>query len=108
MKISDSKYFKLKIEDVKYIKDNNGDLLFKSWTGYGPIQIPFGKTVFLKRGTRLPKFTMMYGKTKVLHIDVTKYLKNHVSYLQDKEETSNMTTSFDDFEKKKGEQLKLF
>ena len=108
MKIDDPKYFNLKIEDMKYRRNDDGTLSFTVWTGYGPIQIPFGKTVFLKRDTRLPKFTMMYGKTRVLHIDVTKYLKNHVSYLQDKEEKDSMTTSFDDFEKKKGEQLKLF
>jgi len=91
MKIDDPKYFKLKIEDMKYRRNDDGTLSFSEWTGYGPIRVLFGKTVFLKRGRRLPKFTMRYkhkGKNMILYIDVTKYLKNHVSYLQYKEEKS--------------------
>jgi hypothetical protein len=85
VKISKAKYFKLKIEDMKYHRNDDGTLSFSEWTGYGPIIVPFGHTVFLKRGTRKPVFTMLYGK-KILYIDVREYLKNHVNYLHDKEE----------------------
>jgi hypothetical protein len=89
VKIEDPKYFKLKIEDVKYRRNDDGTLSFWEWTGYGPVIIPFGHTIYLNRGTRKPKFTMAYGKTRVLEIDLTKYLTKHISYLQDKEEIEN-------------------
>jgi hypothetical protein len=92
MKISNPKYFHLKIEDMDYRRDDDGNLFFKSWIGYGPITVPFQKkekTIYLNRGTRKPKFTMAYGKTRVLEIDLTKYLTKHISYLQDKEEIEN-------------------
>jgi len=89
MKIDKVKYFKLKIDDMKYRRNDDGTLSFIEWTGWGYIQIPFGYKVYLKKGTRKPKFTMAYGKTRVLEIDLTKYLTKHISYLQDKEEIEN-------------------
>jgi len=101
MKIDKVKYFKLKIDDMKYRRNDDGTLSFIEWTGWGYIQIPFGHKVYLKRGTRKPKFTMAYGKTRVLEIDLNKYLTRHISYLQDKEETEIPVTD-------KPKQLDLF
>ena len=113
MVIKNVKDFHLKIEDVKWKRNDKGDVFFSEWTGYGPINIPYGKTVFLKRGTRKPVFTMLYKKNRVLEIDVREYLKKHLDYLQDKEvqqiqkeKKPQITKSFDDFEN--GEQLSLF
>lgn len=101
MLISKPEFFHLKIEDVKYRRNDDGSLSFSEWTGYGPIQVPFSKKkVYLKRGTRKPKFSMQFGKTRVLQIDLTEYLKIHLNYLNDKEETNNLITTFDDFELK--------
>lgn len=84
MVIKKAKYFHLKIEDVKWKRNDKGDVYFSEWTGYGPIVVLFGKTIFLKRDTRKPVFTMLY-KNRVFEIDVREYLKNHLDYLQDKE-----------------------
>lgn len=118
MVIKKAKYFHLKIEDVKWSRNDKGDVYFSEWTGYGPITVPFGKTVFLKRGTRKPVFTMLYKKNRVLEIDIREYLRNHLDYIHDKQvqqvqkdkQQDNVTTSFTDFEKGKsaGDQLSLF
>ena len=85
MTISNPKHFRIKIEDMKHRRNDDGTLSFSEWTGYGPIIVPFSGKVFLKRGTRKPKFTMSYGK-RILYIDLTKYLKRHLDYLESKED----------------------
>lgn len=85
MLISKPQHFKLRIEDVKYYRKEDGTPVFTEWTGYGPVQVPFGHTLFLKRGTRKPQFTLGRGR-RVYTIDVRAYLKNHLNYLLDKEE----------------------
>ena len=105
MKIDDPKYFKLKIEDVKYRRNEDGTYSFSEWTGYGPIIVPFNHKVYLNRGTRKPKFTMKYGK-KVLWIDLNKYLTKHMSYLKDKEEKAALGDYSENIPKEK--QLDLF
>jgi hypothetical protein len=89
MKIDKAKNFNLRIEDVKYYRKEDGTLVFTEWTGYGPIIVPFGKTLFLIRGTRKPIFTLERGR-KQYHIDVREYLKNHLNYLKDKEEKETL------------------
>jgi len=85
MIIKNSKYFHLKIEDIKWKRNDKGDIFIQEWIGYGPISIPFtNKTVFLKRDTRKPIFKRLF-ENKTLEIDVREYLKNHLNYLQDKE-----------------------
>lgn len=112
MKISKPQHFKLRIEDVKYYRKEDGTPVFTEWTGYGPVIIPFSHTVFLKRGTRKPQFTMQYGKRRVLTIDVREYLKNHLSYLSDKEEKGELGDYSENLSKveppEKPRQLDLF
>ena len=110
MKIDKVKYFKLRIEDVKYyMKDDIP--IFTKWTGYGVVIVPFGQSVFLSRNTRNPVFTLEKGR-KQYHIDTREYLKNHLSYLKDKEEKSELGEYSDIIPRteisKTGNQLDLF
>lgn len=105
MRIYKPEHFKLRIEDVKYRRNDDGTLSFISWTGYGPIIVPFSHKVYLNRGTRKPKFTMKYGK-RILWIDLTKYLTRHMSYLKDKEEKEILGDYSENLPKEK--QLDLF
>lgn len=107
MLISKPQHFKLRIEDVKYYRKENGAPVFTEWTGYGPIQVPFGHTLFLKRGTRKTVFTLSRGD-KVFTIDVRDYLKNHLSYLQDKDEKSALGDYKENLPLEPPKQLDLF
>jgi hypothetical protein len=114
MKIKDPKYFHFTIEDVKWKRNQNGEIFITEWIGYGPISVPFtDKKIYLKKLSRKPIFTRLFGNI-VLEIDVREHLKRHLLYIEDKEKDqiekdTKITTSFKDFERKKdGEQLSLF
>ena len=78
MRIAKKEYFKkLTIEDVKYFFKEDNTFVVTEWTGYGIIQLPFHKSVPIKRGTRKPQFNWSQGRV-VYQVDMREFLKDYL------------------------------